>query len=277
MIAECLNVDESIILGIDPVRNQYISNYIESIINLSKHGIKTICYHFRPLCEWVRTNVNYPYYDGSYTSMFNYIDFVIFELFIIEHPTATTRYDIDIQMEAKQKYDKMKSNKDEINVLMNSIILGLSYDGKKTLEVFKMKVNDKKYLNLTKDKLRNNLLYFLKRIIPICEQYGVKMALHPDEPPFDIFGIPRIISTTNDVQYVLKMVDSYYNGITLCVGTFSSRIDNNLIDIINICQDRIHYLHCFDEFVVFLSHSFQYYYFFHPLHFVDDPNLHGTS
>ena len=240
MVVECLNVHEDIILGVKQKRDKYISNYIQTIINLSKFNLNTICYHFRPLMEWCRTNNSYKYYDGSYTSIFDYIDLAIFEIFIAKHPTATIRYDTKIQQIAAEKYHKMTN--DNINNLTNSILLGFS-DNIKTLKQFKKKINDEKYLNLSKQKLQENLKYFLDKIIPICIKYKVKMALHPDEPPFNIFGIPRIISSTDDVKHVLNIFDSYYNGITLCVGTFACRIGNNLYDIINICGNRIHYLH----------------------------------
>lgn len=240
MVVESVPVAEAIKLGL-PQRDRYIENYIESIKNLSKCGINVIAYHFMPLLDWTRTDLKYPYKDGSYALAFDYINFALFELFLLNHPTAKQRYTISEQMEARKRFKKMSVQ--EIELLRNTIIAGLPgnvnevYD----LNTFRQRLN--LYLKLSENQLRENLKYFLKKVIPICEEYNVRLALHPDDPPLKILDIPRIVSTKSDVKQILEMVPSNNNGLTLCVGSYASRSDNDVHDIAQSFAHRVQFIH----------------------------------
>eukprot|EP01084_Bolivina_argentea_P189435 325760_1 len=240
MVVESVPVAESIKLGLSD-RDKYISNYIESIKNLSKCNINVIAYHFMPLLDWTRTDLKYPYKDGSYALAFDYINFAIFELFLLNHPTAKLRYTQNEQLEARKRFNKMSTK--QINLLRDTIIAGLPGNVNEVYDINTFRQRLGLYLKLTENELRNNLYYFLRRIVPICEEYNVRLALHPDDPPLKILDIPRIVSTKNDVEQILNTVKSSHNGLTLCVGSYASRADNNVIDITNSFKSRVHFVH----------------------------------
>jgi mannonate dehydratase len=217
----------------------YIENYQQSIRNLAKCGIHTICYNFMPVTDWTRTDVNYPVGDGASTLRFDKTAFAAFELFVLEREEAVQTYSPEQQKKSKSYYDSL--NDDEISVLTETILLGLPGDEKMTLEKFRSYLEE--YKNIDEQKLRSHLYYFLERIIPVAEENKVKMAIHPDDPPFSLFGLPRIISTEKDAIKLLQAADSPSNGLTFCTGSYGARADNDLPGMIDRLGHRISFIH----------------------------------
>eukprot|EP01084_Bolivina_argentea_P215437 365755_1 len=251
-VVECVPVHESIKLGLKD-RDKYISNYIETLKNLSLNNINCVTYIFSPLLDWTRTDLNYKYYDGSYALAFNYINFAIFELFLLKNDNekinnnALKRYNKEIQNIALKKYKSMTGT--EINQLKTTLIRGLPGRVNQVFSFDDFKKLVKLYQNLTKTQLRNNFKYFLDRVIPKCVEYNINLALHPDDPPIsDLLGIPRAVCTYDDIKYVLNIQNVTNNGIELCVGTMASRANvsdecNEVYRITNDFKDRIHSVH----------------------------------
>ena len=240
MVVESVPVAEAIKLGL-PDRDRLITNYIESIKNLSKCGINVIAYHFMPLLDWTRTDLKYPYKDGSYALAFDYINFALFELFLLNHPTATQRYTKQEQIEARKRFKSMSPQ--QIDLLRNTIIAGLPGNVNEVFDLNTFRQRLGLYLKLNEDQLRQNLKYFLSKIIPVCDEYNVRLALHPDDPPLKILDIPRIVSTKSDVEKILNMEASNNNGLTLCVGSYASRGDNDVHDIAQTFSNRVQFVH----------------------------------
>ncbi|MDV7104174.1 mannonate dehydratase [Vibrio sp. TH_r3] len=219
---------------------QWIENYKQSIINLSKCGIKTVCYNFMPVLDWTRTDLAYELPDGSKALRFDHIDFATFDLCILKREEAINEYSQqDIQL-AKVRFESMCQS--DIDQLTANIIAGLpgSEEGY-TLNQFRHQLA--KYAQIDKNKLREHLVFFLKQIVPTCEQHSVKLAIHPDDPPRAILGLPRIVSTIDDIAYLTEQVPSKTNGITMCTGSYGVREDNDLIQMIQTFGDRVHFIH----------------------------------
>lgn len=217
----------------------YIENYKQSIRNLAECGIFTVCYNFMPLTDWTRTSVNHPLKNEGTTLRFDAISFAAFELFILERESAKNEYPDEIQQEASRYYDTLSA--DEISQLTKVILLGLPGEEEVTLSKFRDRL--KEYNNINGRKLRQNLYYFLEQIIPVAEKCNVRMAIHPDDPPFPLFGLPRIVSTSSDVRQLLSAVDSPYNGLTFCTGSYGAHPKNNLADMVKQFGERINFIH----------------------------------
>jgi mannonate dehydratase len=217
----------------------YIENYQQSIRNLAQCGIYTICYNFMPVTDWTRTDINYPVGVGATTLRFDKTAFAAFELFILERKGTEQAYSSEQQQKSKKYYDSL--NDDEITSLVETILLGLPGDEKMTLEKFRSYL--KEYENIDAQKLRAHLYYFLAKIVPVAEGNNVNMAIHPDDPPFSLFGLPRIVSTEKDAAQLLHAVDSPSNGLTFCTGSYGARADNDLPGMIERLGHRINFIH----------------------------------
>jgi mannonate dehydratase len=217
----------------------YVKNYQQSIYNLAQCDIHTICYNFMPLTDWTRTDVNYPLADNTTTLRFDKTAFTAFELFILKRDKAEQQYSTEQQKKAKTYYDSL--NDDEISTLKKTVLLGLPGDEEMTLEKFRFLLNEYQYINA--QQLRSNLYYFLKKIIPVAEENEVKMVIHPDDPPFSLFGLPRIVNTEKDTYQLLKSIDSSSNGFTFCSGSYGASADNDLPGMIKRLGHRINFIH----------------------------------
>ncbi len=218
----------------------WIENYKQSIINLSKCGIKTICYNFMPVLDWTRTDLEYELSDGSKALRFNHIDFAVFDICILKRKGAESDYNQNDIEKAHDRFQSMSIK--QIEQLVSNIIAGLpGAEEGYTLEEFRCQLA--KYNGIDKAKLREHLVFFLKKIIPTCEKYGVKLAIHPDDPPRAILGLPRIVSTIEDIAYLTEAVPSAMNGITMCTGSYGVRGDNDLVKMIETFGDRIYFTH----------------------------------
>jgi len=221
---------------------KWIENYKETIRNLGKCGVLILTYNFMPVVDWTRTDLDFPMADGSTGLRFEKSVFAAFDLFILKRKGAKTDYSLAEQKAAKQRFDQM--SKDEITKVTKNIMGGLPggmTESVSNLDGFQAILDS--YENIDAERLQSNLIHFLKEVIPVAEEAGVKMAIHPDDPPFPLFGLPRVVSTAADVEAIFKAVDSTYNGLCFCTGSFGVRADNDLPEMIQNFGSRINFIH----------------------------------
>lgn len=223
-----------------PQRDRYIRNYQECIRNLGACGIDTICYNFMPVLDWTRTDLAYELEDGSQALLFDAVAFAAFELFILQRPQAAATYTKEETTAAEAYFARLDEAAKA--TLRNNIIAGLPGSEESfTLEEFQAVLDT--YATIDAAALKENLRYFLRKIIPVAEEAGVRMAIHPDDPPRPILGLPRVVSTAADVTDLLAVADSPYNGLTFCTGSFGVRPDNELVNMVERFGNRIHFVH----------------------------------
>ncbi|RJT44036.1 mannonate dehydratase [Rahnella woolbedingensis] len=219
---------------------KHIANYQQSIRNLAECGIDTVCYNFMPVLDWTRTDLGYLLPDGSRALRFDHIAFAAFELHLLKREGATTYYSAQEQEQAAEYFATMtQADKDQ---LVSNIIAGLpGAEEGYTLDQFRARLAT--YDGIDKAKLRENMAHFLRSIVPVAEQCGLSLAVHPDDPPRPILGLPRIISTIEDMQWLKETVDSIHNGFCFCTGSYGVREDNDLVKMMTDYADRVHFIH----------------------------------
>ncbi len=219
---------------------QYIRNYERTLENLSEAGIFVVCYNFMPVLDWTRTELSFELADGGKALRFDLTALAAFDLDILEGPGAELDYSPPIVLEAEKLYHSMEQvDRDKLQA---TILAGLpGSEESYSLDDFRNALE--RYKSIDKNQLADNLEFFLSQIIPVAEKNNILMAIHPDDPPFPILGLPRVISTEMDVRRVLKHPESNNNGLTFCTGSFGVRADNDLVEMIKRFQSRIHFVH----------------------------------
>lgn len=238
-VVESLPVHEDIKKGL-PSREKYIENYKISLRNLATCGIKTICYNFMPVLDWSRTDLNYQMPDGSLALRFVWEDFALFDLCILQRPNAEVDYSAEIQAKAHAKFTQMTP--EEITTLQNTVLLGLPGSNEAfELATFQGLLNN--YKHIGDKELRENLYYFIQQVAPVADEIGMNLCIHPDDPPMPLLGLPRVVSTENDLAQLMAACEVRANGITFCTGSLGVRADNDLAGIVERFGNRIHFVH----------------------------------
>src|SRR5579872_5522409 len=238
-VVESIPVHDAIKLRNDKC-SQYVDAWKDSLHAIANAGVRIVCYNFMPVVDWTRTDLMWALPSTAFALRFDLIDFAVYDLFILQRKRAEADYDSDQMDAAKLRFEKMPEARREN--LEQTIIAGLpgaeaSYDRdslrRKTAE----------YEGLTAADLRCNLISFLQDVAPVAEELGIRLAIHPDDPPWPLFGLPRVVSTASDAQGILRSVDTLANGLTFCVGSYGARADNDLLAMIREFGPRIHFAH----------------------------------
>lgn len=238
-VVESVNIHESIRIA-GPERDGYIQKYINTLKNLAQAGLSVVCYNFMPVLDWTRTNLDYRLPNNASALRYDAPALAAFDLYILQRPEAYQELTSEQQQAAKTYLDGLAA--EEKTLLTNIIMAGLpGTDDVFTIEEFK--VHLKKYEHIDATVLKQNMAYFLQAIIPDAEKLGVKMCVHPDDPPFSILGLPRVVSTEQDLLDVVNACPSPSNGLTYCTGSLGANPANNLPGIVSRLGEHIHFLH----------------------------------
>lgn len=228
-------------------REQLIENYKVSLANLAKCGVKTVCYNFMPVIDWIRTDLQYPWPDGTSSLYYDRIRFAYFDIKILEREGAEKDY-TEEELHKVAKLDKVITETEKENLIDTIIVKtqgfvngNIKEGDKNPVAIFKRLLA--LYKDIDRDTLRNNMRYFLSAIMPVCEEYGVNMCVHPDDPPFQVLGLPRIVTNESDIEWFLNAVDNPHNGLTFCAGSLSAGEHNDTRELAKKFAKRTHFVH----------------------------------
>nr|MDQ6903555.1 mannonate dehydratase [Bacteroidota bacterium] len=218
---------------------KYIDAYKQTLRNLAACNIKIVTYNFMPVNDWTRTELNFEMPDGSKALYFNWFDLAVFDLYILKRKNAAASYSEAIVTEAKLRFKKYSSS--QLNRIADTVMFGIPGEKKQTVQQMRKKIE--LYKDIDRTTLRENLKYFLSEICPVADECKIMLAIHPDDPPFDILGLPRIVSTAADIKFILSAVKNKSNGICFCTGSLGASADNNLPEIARNIGKRLHFVH----------------------------------
>ncbi len=238
-VVESLPVHEDIKLKGNSYK-LYIENYKQSLINLARCGIEVVTYNFMPVLDWVRTNIAYKLPNKAEALLFNRADYAVFDLFLLKRPGAEKEYTKEELTKFSARFESMKDQKRRRlfqNVLQGLPGSNVPFTAKQVLTLLDQ------YRDIDRQQLKGNLFHFLKEITQVAEDIGIRLAIHPDDPPFSVLGLPRIMSTNQDVEDLMEAVPSKANGLCFCTGSFGARPDNDLGEMAKKWGSRIHFLH----------------------------------
>ncbi len=245
-VVESLPVSE-VIKYAGPDRDVLIENYRKSLTNLGKCGIRTVCYNFMPVIDWIRTDLEYPSPDGSTSLYFDMAEFAYFDIYILERKDARKSYSADVLRRVENLAARF-TEKDRARLVdviitktqgfVNGNFAGTGFD---PVALFRDML--KLFEGITKDQLRENLSYFLAAVMPVCDEYGIDLCIHPDDPPMPVLGLPRIVTSAEDIDWILKAVDNPHNGLTFCAGSLSSGAHNDLVSMAKKFAKRTRFVH----------------------------------
>ncbi|MDD3194456.1 MAG: mannonate dehydratase [Paludibacter sp.] len=245
-VVESLPVPEPVKYA-GPGREQLIANYKVSLANLGKAGIKTVVYNFMPVIDWIRTDLNYKLADGTSTLYFDKVRFAYFDCYILNREGAIGDYSEELMKQVNALRETITP--DEIEALVTTIIVKTqgfvneNFKGNVSRPVELFRELLARYKGVDKNQLRANLKYFLEEVVPVAGQYGIKLCVHPDDPPYPVLGLPRIVGNEEDIAWVLNAVDSPSNGFTFCAGSLSSGLHNDVLSLALRFADKTHFLH----------------------------------
>lgn len=246
-VVESLPVCESIKYGGED-RDKLIENYKTSLANLGKAGVKTVCYNFMPVLDWARTDLDYPNPDGTTNLYFNCAEFAYFDIHILRREGAEKDYDENTLHRMREEVAPRMNAREERRLVDNIIVKTQGFVNgnisesdndpvKKFAELLDL------YKGIDKERLRSNMVYFLKAIMPVCDEYGIDMCVHPDDPPRQILGLPRIVTDDADIEFLLDAVPDSHNGLTFCAGSLSAGVHNDIVSLARKYAPRTHFVH----------------------------------
>ncbi|HEX5149831.1 MAG TPA: mannonate dehydratase [Parafilimonas sp.] len=237
-VVESVTVPESIKTQTGNYK-KHIEQYKQTLRNLSACNIKTVTYNFMPVTDWTRTNLDYIMPDGSRALYFNWFDLAVFDIYILKRKNAANNYNEAVVAEAENRFKNYSPR--QLEALSGVVLFGIPGEKKVTVEELHTALAT--YSNIDHSVLREHLKYFLQEITPVAAEENIKLAIHPDDPPFDVFGLPRIVSNADDVDYILSSVDHSANGFCFCTGSFGAGAHNNLVEMVRQVDTRIHFVH----------------------------------
>ena len=245
-VVESLPVSESIKYA-GPDRDRLIENYQISLTNLGKAGVKTVCYNFMPVIDWIRTDLMRKQENGTYTLYFDRVRFAYFDIHVLKRKNAEADYPPEV-LEKVHVLDKTITEKEKEELIETIIVKtqgfvngNIKEGDQNPVAIFNRLLEN--YKGIDKQQLRENFRYFLERVVPVAEEYGVNLCVHPDDPPFPVLGLPRIVTNEEDIHWFLKAVDNPHNGLTFCAGSLSAGIHNHVPSLARKFASRTHFVH----------------------------------
>ena len=237
-VVESVAVHEDIKTRTGPYERR-LENYRQTLRNLAACGIRTVCYNFMPVLDWTRTALDYRVADGSLALRFDWTDLAAFDLFLLKRKGAEDDYGEAVAKAAEERFRKYDAAQKEL--LSENVLMGIPGESGVDMETLRHSIDT--YKNIGADGLRDNLAYFLSAIMETCEETGIRMTIHPDDPPFPILGLPRVVSTQDDLTDLLKRVDHPANGICYCTGSLGAGRENDLVAILRAVGSRVYFAH----------------------------------
>lgn len=238
-VVESVNVHENIKQG-KADKDNYIQNYIETLKNLAANNVKVVCYNFMPVLDWTRTDLDFKVRGSLSALRYDHIALAAFDLFILKRKGADIDFSDEIQSKAKDYFEAIDNNQRE--ALRDKVLAGLP-GTRDVLPIEDFQEHLDNYAEIDAKVLKENLAYFLQKVIPVAEELGVLMCIHPDDPPFSILGLPRVVSNYEDIKFLLEASESHSNGLTFCSGSLGASATNDMVKIINDFGDKIHFIH----------------------------------